>query len=201
MIVEVVGLAIVSYLIGSIPTGVLIAKGFYRVDLRTVGSGNIGATNVYRALGAVPSMLVLIGDTLKGAVPSMLGLFIGGTAMGVPYALVCGAAAVAGHNWPPALRFRGGKGVATSLGVILVLFPTETAVVFLLFLVLVMAFRYVSLGSIAAAGVFALMVVARWWPEDPWRVGFAVIASGILLVRHRQNIGRLVRGEERRFGE
>jgi len=184
----VVGL---SYLIGSIPNGLIVGKLAKGVDIRRFGSKNIGATNVYRVLGPWPALWVLLTDIAKG----MAGVYLGLTLIGAPAgALAGGIAAIAGHNWSLFLGFKGGRGVATALGVIIVIKPKVTAIVFFVWAVIVYFTRYVSLGSIVAAFVAPPLI---------WLLGerteylyFGVVAALFVIVRHRPNIERLLRGEE-----
>ncbi len=195
----------VSYLLGAIPFGYLIARA-KGVDIRSVGSGNIGATNVARALGKGFGILVFVLDVLKGFLPTLAArAWLHGEAEGVPLAVVLtGLAAIAGHNWPVTLRFKGGKGVATSCGVFLALFPTGLAIALGTWVLVVAVTRYVSLGSIL--GGAALFLAACAIPEQPFSRAqvsltiFAGVAGLISVLRHRANIGRLLKGTENRIG-
>lgn len=184
-----------GYLLGSLPFSAWIAR-LHGVDLRQVGSGNYGATNVARALGKGWGALALGLDATKGAAAVALGRELGldGWAL-----LAVGFSGILGHVASVFLGFRGGKGVATSLGVFLALEPTATAVAFVTFLGVVVLTRYISLGSMV--GGFALvgtLAVTRGWEEPTTR--FALVAWVLLVWRHRANIGRLMRGTESRFG-
>jgi len=176
-----------SYLAGSAPFGLLVARIASGKDVRTVGSGNIGATNVARAAGLVTLLL----DALKGFLPALLA----GRTLTEPWAAAaCGVAAVIGHCFPVWLRFRGGKGVATGLGVALALSPLAAACGAAVWLLLYKLLRISSVGSIAGVAV-ALLVAAATAPR--WSIaGIAAIAA-IVLVRHRANLERLLRHEER----
>lgn len=180
-----------SYLIGSIPNGLIIGKSFCGIDIRNFGSKNIGATNAFRVLGPKPAALVLLADIAKGIIGVYLGEMLVGTSMG---GLVGGIAAMAGHNWPIFLKFQGGRGVATGLGVIAVLVPKVTVIVFLVWLVIVLTTRYVSLGSIVAA---FLVPVCMWFFKAEFEIFcFGLLAAAFVIYRHRPNIGRLLKGEE-----
>ena len=185
------GAVLASYLLGALPFGLWIGKGFYGIDLREHGSKNTGATNAYRVLGRPAALLVFIGDTAKG----MLGVYLGmALAGGELAAVVCGIASICGHNWSVFLGFKGGKGVATSLGVIAVLAPKVTVIVFAVWAAVVLLTKYVSLGSIIAA---ALTPPLMWWFGEAREVMvFGVAAAAFVILRHRPNIERLLKGEE-----
>ena len=190
--------ALGAYLLGSVPFGVLVARAFDRdVDLRKTGSGNIGATNVARTLGKGAGALTLLLDAAKGAAAVLLARAAAGPADAVLPA-VAGAAAFLGHVHPVWLRFRGGKGVATALGVVLALSPAAAGILFLLFAAVFAATRYVSLGSlVAAAGLAPAMLLLR--APRPL-VALSVGIGAMVFWTHRENIRRLSAGEERRFG-
>jgi len=197
----IIALALVlAYLCGSFPSAYLAGRLVKGVDLRTRGSGNLGATNVYREVGAVAAIVVLLFDAAKGwvavaLVPQWLAL---GDSAWVPVAL--GAAAILGHAKPIFLLWRGGgKGVATGGGVFLALVPPAVGVSALAFAIVVVTTRYVSLGSLAAA---AAMPTAVYFFRGPASAVFqaSLIISAFVVWSHRVNIGRLMRGEERRIG-
>lgn len=188
-------LLLAGYLLGSVPFGVLIGRALGRVDVRRVGSGNIGATNVLRSVGKGAAALTLLGDIGKGALAVGLARWAGAGA-----GLVAGAglAAVLGHLFPVWARFRGGKGVATTLGVVLAAMPVVGALLLGVWLVVAVVTRYSSLAALAATATMPLLV---------WRLdGRAAMLglSGVLLVlvvaRHRENIGRLLAGTEGKIG-
>jgi len=185
-----------GYVSGSIPFGLLIGKASKGVDVRGIGSGNIGATNVLRAAGKGAAALTLALDMLKGWVPVALGRIVGASD-----ALVAGVALAAflGHLYPVFLRFRGGKGVATFLGVLLALLPRVAFLVAGVWLLIAAVFRYSSLAAVVAAAASPPLV----WLLDGRRdfVALAVVLSGFILIRHRENMRRLVAGEERRIGQ
>lgn len=185
-----------GYVSGSIPFGLLIAKASKGVDVRGIGSGNIGATNVLRAAGKGAAALTLALDMLKGWAPVALGRIVGASD-----AQVAGVALAAflGHLYPVFLRFRGGKGVATFLGVLLALLPKVAFLVAGVWLLIAAVFRYSSLAALVAAAVSPLLV----WLLDGRRgfVALAVILSGFILIRHGENMRRLLAGEERRIGQ
>lgn len=187
-----------AYLLGAVPFGVLVARCLDRgVDLRKTGSGNIGATNVARTLGKGPGILTLLLDAGKGAASVLLAAAL--AQPGDPLLpAVAGGAAFLGHLFPVWLGFRGGKGVATALGVVLAISPAAAGVLVLLFAAAFAATRYVSLGSlVAAAGLVPAMLLLR--APIPHVVLSAGIGS-LVFWAHRENIRRLLAGEERRFG-
>jgi len=192
--------AAMSYLLGSIPFGYLLVRIFTGADVRTSGSGNIGATNVARK-SPVLGLVTLILDAAKGLTAVLLAqtLFDGSDR----HQLMAVAAlfAVVGHLFPVWLKFRGGKGVATSLGAFVLLTPKSIACMLLLFLILAAAFRYVSLGSVAAATAFPFLAFATGEYQSPRELVIVVIVSLLVIWKHRRNIGRLIAGTEPRLGE
>jgi glycerol-3-phosphate acyltransferase PlsY len=198
---------LIAYLVGSIPFGVVLARLAGGVDIRKVGSGNIGATNVARVLGAKFGLMVLVLDCLKGALPTALLPVLLAPSSGegsVHLAVVSGVAAIVGHMFPCWIGFRGGKGVATALGVAIVLAPIATGVAFLVFAGCFAIWRIVSVSSIAAACAFCAAELCRLLPapfdEAHWSVAvFSVIVPLLIVVRHRSNLGRIWRREEPRF--
>jgi glycerol-3-phosphate acyltransferase PlsY len=201
-------LIIGAYLLGSIPFGFIIAKAHGR-DLRSIGSGNIGATNLSRALGRKWAYLCFFLDATKGLAPMLVATsFISSPPIVTELflALAAGCAAVLGHIFPIYIKFRGGKGVATSFGVALGLWPYYTicaAAAFLIWVVIVLLWRYVSLASITASVAFPLalvLVIIRtpsWNFAHLWPLLIAAIAIPVIvIVRHRENIKRLIAGTE-----
>jgi glycerol-3-phosphate acyltransferase PlsY len=182
-----------AYLAGSIPFGMLLARA-KGIDLRQVGSGNIGATNVARAMGKGWAVAVLAADASKGFVPVFLGRRFGLPAWAIA---LTGGAAIVGHMFTPFLRGRGGKGVATSLGVALALSPIAAAVGFGAYVVVFATTRLSSLGSLLGVWTFALLFVLREHPPVPLIV-VGVGGPALVTLRHRENIARLVRGEEKK---
>jgi acyl phosphate:glycerol-3-phosphate acyltransferase len=189
-----IGAIAVGYLCGSIPVGLIIGRR-RGVDPRTTGSGNIGATNVSRALGKKIGALVLLLDALKGAAPTAVALLADLGAHGGPWLVpAVGLAAITGHCFPVWLALRGGKGVATALGVFLVLDPASTGLAALVFAVVYLPFRVVSLASMAAAMSYPAFMVMFGRPTQ-W-VDLALVAALVIVVRHRANIRRLVHRSE-----
>ncbi len=182
-----------SYLVGSVPTGYLIARHLKGIDIRSHGSGNIGATNVWRTLGPGWGLVSLVGDTGKGIVAVLLG-----RAVGVPgVELLTAAAALTGHGWSVFLRFQGGKIIATSLGVLIMLPPVALAVATSVWIVVFALTRYVSLGSIVAASSVPLAFALGGVGWD--HVLFGLFLALVALYKHRANIDRLLNGKESRF--
>lgn len=189
---------IASYLLGAIPTSYLAGRIFRGIDLREHGSKNLGATNLYRALGWRFAIPVGMFDAAKGAIPVLLfAPRVSGSAL---FALACGITAVVGHVFSIFVGFRGGKGVATAAGMMLALTPAALGVAALVWAVLVFLTGYVSVGSIAAAAVFPLAVYILERPDRPEILWLdAAVALGIIWL-HRANIRRLLNGTENRFG-
>ncbi|MDQ7792885.1 MAG: glycerol-3-phosphate 1-O-acyltransferase PlsY [bacterium] len=194
---KVLLLALVGYGIGSLPFGYWTGS-LLGVDIRRSGSGNIGATNVFRVLGVVPGLLVLALDVGKGALSAHLGLTYGG-ASGAWGASLAGLAAIAGHNWSFLLGFRGGRGVATAAGVVFYLVPGAALLGLLVTATVILITRYASLGSLLGSAVGGLLVLATPGPF-PYKV-LAVLAVGFIYLRHLPNIRRLLAGQELRLGD
>jgi len=187
---------LISYLIGSIPSGFLLTKYVMKKDVRQYGSGNIGATNVARVMGLKAGVLVAAFDILKG----YLGVMVGQTILGGNLStaiLFVAIAAIAGHDWSIFLGFSGGKGVATTFGVILRLYPLAFLIYALIWLALVLKTRYVSLGSII--GSMSLPLTLYFTGYDSKHVIFAALLSLFVMYTHRANIKRLLNGEENRM--
>lgn len=185
-----------GYLFGSIPFAFLLARHAGGLDLRRAGSGNVGAANVMRTTGPGVAIAVLLLDAAKGA---FVVLIVGRSAPAVVVGAAAGMAAVLGHVYPVWLRFRGGKGVATTFGVFSVLAPPAAAICLVGFVTTVWLTRYVSLGSVVSAA--ALAPAAYLTHASTPVVGAAAMAAAVVLERHRANIGRLQAGTERRLGQ
>lgn len=185
-----------AYLVGSIPFGIIVGRGIFGVDPRTVGSGNIGAANSMRALGPFGAALVLLGDVIKGVVPTLLA------SHWLPYGhwgiAAAGLATIVGHNWSIFLHFKGGKGVATGLGVLVVLSWPATIVFAIVWLATVALTRYSSLASILANAAVAVSLVLLHAPTA--YTIYAMVALLFVVWRHAANIRRLVAGTELRIG-
>lgn len=182
---------ILAYLLGSVPNGLILCRAIWHIDIREHGSRNIGATNVYRTLGKGPGAVVFLLDFLKG----FLGVYIAMLLVGTPLAVVIGGiAAILGHSASVFLRFKGGKGVATGLGVIAMLMPAVTGIVFFAWLGIVFVTRYVSLGSIVGAALVPIFAFLFAYPTE--YLAFGVLAAVLVIVRHHTNITRLLNGTE-----
>ena len=189
--------AVIGYLLGCIPCGVLIARFYGHMDIRKTGSGNSGTTNVLRTLGWAPSLLTLAGDCIKGVLAALIGRWLGGEA-GM---LAGGLFAVLGHDFPVFMKFKGGKGIATSLGVTLVICPSVALLLTAAVIAIVAVTRIMSAGTLAVSLAYPLLT---WLllPEnaDPvLRIGFAVLLMILSFFCHRSNLRRLFRGEENKL--
>lgn len=205
-------LLLAAYLIGSIPFSFLVVRLMKGADIRGVGSGNVGATNVARSFGKVPGIIALILDATKGWAATALAVWVTAhpqwpypleAGLGWPHAPsfwigAAAALAVLGHVFPIWLGFRGGKGVATAAGSFLVLAPAALALAALIFAVTVAVTRYISLGSILAAA--SVPVAVRFASDGTvWLTVFTIIIAALVIAKHHENIARLAHGEERRF--
>lgn len=197
---------LLAYLVGAIPFGYIVHHHRTGRDIRREGSGNIGATNVLRTLGKGAAAAVLLSDALKGSLAAWFGAYAhaaeGASALSLTSAEAAAAAgvvAILGHSFPVYLGFRGGKGVATALGVFLVVCPRAMLAVVALFSLVVFATRYVSLGSVV--GALALPPFVRYlYPAEPRVLAAAAVVAAVVVVRHRANLARLMRGTEKRLG-
>ena len=195
--------AVAAYLLGSIPTGYLVGRA-RGIDIRTAGSGNVGATNTFRVLGKLAGMFVLLADCAKGFAAVWLGRWLL-KMLGAPEAemethcVVAGIFAVLGHNYTCWLRFKGGKGIATSAGVYLALAPAALGIALAAFVLAVAVTRYISVGSMVGAIV---LPVAVWFTHDNLFLRIMTIALGVMAIfKHRGNIQRLLAGTENRIGK
>lgn len=192
----VLGLLVLSYLLGSFPTSFLMGR-LHGIDLREQGSGNLGATNTFRVLGAWAAIPVFIVDVLKGFGPAALFVGMDGTADS-RLAIAYGLSAIGGHVWPLFLGFRGGKGVATGAGVLLALAPVTTLVALLVWIGVVSLTRMVSVASLAAATIVSPLA---WLMDQPGHtVLFCLVVTAFVWWTHRSNVRRILDGTESRFG-
>ena len=192
-------IAAVSYLLGSIPFGYLLVRIFKGEDVRASGSGNIGATNVARKSPAL-GIATLLLDAAKGLAAVLVARVLFRWAASATHHDDGGIFAVLGHLFPVWLKFRGGKGVATSLGAFILLTPKSILCMVVLFLIVAVAFRYISLGSVAVAAAFPLLAWALREYADSRQLVLIALVSALVIWRHRQNIGRLAAGTESKFG-
>jgi glycerol-3-phosphate acyltransferase PlsY len=210
MLFSLIAVLSASYLVGSIPTSIIVGKILRGrdFDIRKEGSGNAGGTNVFRVLGWKPGITVMAIDVLKGVLATLL------ISQWKPFGhippndtvlqILAGLAAVCGHVWTIFAGFRGGKGVGTAGGMIIALYPIAALICFLIFIIVVFFTRYVSLGSIIAA--VSLPILISLWPPPPPRdaealIAFSLLVSGLIIYTHRSNIRRLLSGTENRFGK
>ncbi len=205
MLLDVLRIAaplVVGYLVGGIPFSLIVGRRFFGVDLRQHGSGNLGATNVFRVLGLRPALAVAALDVAKGAAAVALAMLvcppsITGNARDV--VLICVAmTAVLGHTYSPYIRFKGGKGVATAAGAIAVVLPLTWPLLFVVFVLIIALSRMVSLASITVAALFPLLTWLLYGDRPAFLV-FSGIAATLVIWRHRSNIKRIYRSEEPRL--
>jgi glycerol-3-phosphate acyltransferase PlsY len=192
-------LLLISFLLGAVPFGLVLSRYKSGVDLRTMGSGNIGATNVARTLGLKMGLMTLALDLAKGlaAVLAARLLFETADTLGLLLPSLAGLAAFLGHIFSPFLKFKGGKGVATALGVCLGLTPWAVPPALAVFVIVVVAWGYVSAGSLSAA---ITVPPAAWLLGYPWYCwGTAALMVAVVFIRHRENIGRLLKGQENKW--
>jgi len=198
---------ILSYLVGSFPTAIMAGKLILKDDIRNHGSGNAGATNVYRVMGWKPALVVVLIDIGKGVVATLLISKIGTNPVSLDITLIriaAGASAIIGHVWTIFAGFKGGKGVGTAFGVLLALAPIASAASGVIWIILVFTTRIVSIGSISAGILFPIMLIIEKKLLNK-HISDSLIIMGILIalliiVTHRSNIFRLIKGEENRFG-
>lgn len=187
-------IAVLAYLLGSISFGMIVAKMKGGPNLREVGSKNTGATNVLRVMGVKTGLVVFVLDILK----ALIACIIGRVWMGLNGAMIAGLAVVIGHNWPCFFQFKGGKGVASTLAVMLLTFPIPAVICYIVAVALILATKYVSLGSITLGALFALLVIISNWGN--WlAIVWVLVISGLLIWRHHANIGRLLKGTENKL--
>lgn len=183
--------SLIGYLVGNINGGYIIGKAVGGIDIREHGSKNAGATNVNRVLGSKPAAMALAIDLLKGVVAVVAGRVLGGGDMG---AIAAGVAVVCGHNWPVFLGFKGGKGIATSLGVLISLDYRAALILLAVWVSIIIITRYVSLASVVCALLYPVLVMAFRLSVE--MTAFSLVMSAFALLRHRENIKRLLRGQE-----
>ena len=199
---------IASYLLGSVPTGLVLAKLFSEKDIREAGSGNIGATNVARVLGKKLGIITFLGDMLKGFLPVFIGNQVFGHVLPVVTLrfAVCafGFAAFLGHLFPVYLKFGGGKGVATAFGIFLCLEPIAIPIVLSIFLIIVSGWRYVSLGSLAATAAMPFVLAGLAYfirPVSAPALLLSIVIAFFIFLKHKSNIQRLLTGSENKIGQ
>jgi glycerol-3-phosphate acyltransferase PlsY len=192
--ITLIFLFITAFILGSIPFGIIIAKA-KGIDLKKVGSGNIGATNVLRSLGKWPALLTVLGDMLKGTAAVAIGRYFG---LGPFYEGLIGFTAIIGHNFSLFLKFGGGKGVATSLGVLVIYAPKIALLTLIIWFVVVIFTKYSSLGALVSLGLLPINILLF---DDKRKLLPAILITVLTFIRHRDNIRRLIKGTERKIGQ
>ena len=197
MLIKAILLTVFAYLVGSISTGVVLSKVFGKGNLQKEGSQNIGATNVSRLMGIKWGVLTLLGDMLKGMLVVWIGRMAFGGENAPTFFLVClmALAVFLGHLFPVFLSFKGGKGVATALGIFILLGPKAILAALLIFILVVYLGKYISLGSIVAAGLFPVLLIL--FNYDRYAVLLSIIIVVAIILKHKENIHRLIKGEEK----
>ncbi len=195
---------LMAYLLGSLPTSVWLGEAYFGIDVRDFGSGNAGATNTFRVLGKKAGIIVMLVDVFKGWTATSLALLLNFMDV-IPahdlllYKVLFGILGVVGHIFPVYVGFKGGKGVATLLGMVLAIHTEAALMCILIFLIVLLASKYVSLGSLIAALAFPiLLLLPQFSPEDPRMILFGFAMFAIVVLTHQKNIIRLINGEESR---
>lgn len=187
--------AIIAYFIGCINNAYILTKYTRKIDIRNYGSGNAGATNVLRVLGYKAAAPVFTLDVLKGVIAVLIGKYL----MGNTGAMIAGIAVVCGHNWPVFLKFRGGKGIATSVGVVMTVSPLLGVIAVVIGILVIALTKYVSLGSITGSASFAILNAIFWNSTQVFV--FSLILTSLAIFQHRSNIKRLLAGTESKVGQ
>lgn len=196
-------LIVCAYLIGSIPSALIVSRRIFGIDIRDYGSGNMGATNTFRVLGSRYGTIVMITDIVKGVIASslyeLLPFYAGNEVLRTNFIIGLGMAAVVGHIFPIFANFKGGKGVATLFGMVLALQPVVALSCVGVFLLVLFLTRYVSLSSILAAMMLPVCVLWIWNEHEVLYRGFTLLVAFLVIFTHQKNIGRLLRGVESRI--
>jgi glycerol-3-phosphate acyltransferase PlsY len=187
--------SLIAYFIGNFATSYIVSMRSAKIDIRQHGSGNAGATNVLRVLGIKAAALTFLGDALKGALAVVIGRYLGGSYG----AILGGLFVVIGHNWPILLSFKGGKGIATTIGAMLAINPFVVLIVFAIGAAILAATRYVSLASIVGMIIFPMTMILLRQPGE--YIAFSIILALLAIYRHRANLGRLLKGTESKLGQ
>ncbi|MDB9881606.1 glycerol-3-phosphate 1-O-acyltransferase PlsY [Bacteroidia bacterium] len=199
-IVSIIVLAIIAYLLGSMPSSVWVGKAYFGVDVREYGSGNAGATNTFRVLGTQVGIIVLFLDIVKGVTAASLVHYLPfvahGTDQFINLQLLFGLLAVVGHIFPIFEDFKGGKGIATLFGMLIGIHYVLALAVLALFLVVLLLTKYVSLSSILAAIAFPIFTIFVFKRDEPLLIAFGIAAAVMVVLTHKKNIARLLHGEE-----
>ena len=192
MALKIILSIVIGYALGNVSTGLIISKLGSGMDIRDAGSGNAGATNVLRTLGWMPSLLTFVGDALKGVIAALIGMWLCGQT-----GIICGGiASIIGHNWPAAFGFKGGKGISTSFGVILVLQPYDAPWLLLVMAIALYFTKTVSIGSICAAATYAIINIFQTMLSNAPVFVFSVIVAAMAIFQHRASISRLIKHNE-----
>ncbi|OHW62618.1 glycerol-3-phosphate acyltransferase [Andreesenia angusta] len=191
--------AAIAYLLGNIQTSYLIGRYFKKTDIREHGSGNAGTTNALRVFGKKIAIITLLVDALKGVAAVYIGMNLGG--LGLDGGLFAGIAVIVGHNWPFYLKFRGGKGVATSIGVGLAISPLSALISIAIGISIIAKSKYVSLGSIVAITIWPFLNILVRGSFEPKLFVFGIIMATMSIYKHRENIKRLANKTENRLGQ
>ena len=186
--------SVIAYLLGNFSSAYLVSRAFGKIDIRKHGSGNAGSTNVLRVLGVKAAILVFIGDVLKGVIAVLIGRYLAGS----NGEILAGLLVVAGHNWPILLGGKGGKGIATTVGLMIPIDPLLVLYIVAAGIIIIAATRYDSLASITGMVVFPIAMIITQKPFE--YIVFSLILAAMGLFKHRSNIGRLVRGQESKIG-
>jgi glycerol-3-phosphate acyltransferase PlsY len=187
--------SIIAYLLGNVATSYIVSKVFGKIDIREYGSGNAGSTNVLRVLGAKAAVIAFSGDVLKGTAAVLIGRYIGGS-----YGeILAGIFVIIGHNWPVFLGGKGGKGIATTIGLMLPIDPLMVVLILIVGIIVIATTRYVSLASITGVTIYPIAMIVTKKPAE--YIVFSLILSAIAIYRHRANINRLLKGTESKFGQ
>lgn len=194
MFVKYVLIAVIAYLLGNFATAYLVSKTAARIDIRKYGSGNAGSTNVLRVLGAKPAAIAFLGDVLKGTAAVLIGRYMGGS-----YGeIIAGIFVILGHDWPIVLNFKGGKGIATTIGLMLPIDPLMVLLIVITGVIVISITRYVSLASVLGMCIYPVAMIITHKPVE--YIIFSLILSAIAIIRHRTNIVRLIKGTESKLG-
>lgn len=187
--------SVIAYLLGNFSTSYLISRAAGKIDIRKYGSGNAGSTNVLRVLGVKAAAVAFLGDLLKGTAAVLIGKQLGGS-----YGeIVAGISVVLGHNWPVFLKFKGGKGIATTIGLMIPIDPIMVLLIVAAGVMLIVITRYVSLGSVMGVLIYPIAMIATRKPLE--YIIFSIILSAMAVFKHRSNLERLLKGTESKLGQ
>lgn len=195
MFLKYVFVSIIAYLFGNFATAYLVSKAAGKIDIRDFGSGNAGSTNVLRVLGAKPAAIAFAGDVLKGVAAVLIGGYIAGSYGEV----LAGIFVVIGHNWPIVLKGKGGKGIATTIGLMIPIDPLMVVVIVITGIIVIALTRYVSLASISGVIIFPAAMIITQKPFE--YIAMSLVLSAMAVYRHRLNITKLIKGKESKIGQ